>query len=376
MPTSSSSPGATSTADIRYVAKPASDTSLSADPPQDLYPHILYPEIEVNKSGLIAVGDGHKVYWEEVGNPSGVPALFLHGGPGGGCGARSRRFFDPAFYRIICLDQRGCGRSVPNASTDWQASIHENNTAKLVSDLEKIRVMLGVDKWGVVLGGSWGSTLTLAYAEAHPDVVSDIVLRGVFLFSPDEVDYLFQNGGTSSQNPEAWGLYTKFIQDTSDDWEAERTNFLGAYYKRMSGESEEIRNAAASAFVGYELSISKSFVDLERIKEVLSDATHLIPFALFEVVYMLNAGFMSRGQLLANVSRIVKAGHRVRIVHGRADYVCQPKAAYLLYKALKNHGCKDVTLEFVAGAGHSDSEPGIIDALIRATNGLKGDEKK
>ena len=119
-----------------------------------------------------------------------------------------------------------------------------------------------------------------------------------------------------------------------------------------------------------------SFVDLERIKEVLSDASHLIPFALFEVVYMLNAGFMSRGQLLANVSMIVKAGHRVRIVHGRADYVCQPKAAYLLYKALKNHGCKDVTLEFVAGAGHSDSEPGIIDALIRATNGLKGEETK
>lgn len=184
------------------------------------------------------------------------------------------------------------------------------------------------------------------------------------------MDYLFQNGGTSSQNPEAWEMYTKFIEDTSDDYDAERTNYLGAYYKRMSGTDDALRASAASAFVGYELSISKSFVDIERIKEVLSDARHLIPFALFEVVYMLNAGFMSRGQLLANVGRIVEAGHRVRIVHGRADYVCQPKAAYILYKALNKAGCKDVKLEFVAGAGHSDSEPGIIDALVRATNGL------
>ncbi|GMH58697.1 hypothetical protein TrST_g7235 [Triparma strigata] len=356
--------------DLAYIAAPASDEALQSDPPKDLYPTGLYPAIEPYNTGHLNVGDGHRVYYEQCGNPTGSPALFLHGGPGGGCGERSRRFFDPDVYRIVCLDQRGCGRSLPNAGGEWEKSIYENNTGKLVEDLEALRKFLEVEKWTVVLGGSWGSTLTLSYAIAYPGRMEDLILRGVFLFSPEEVDHLFQDGSTSSQNPEAWEMYAKYIEDTSHDFEAERTNFLGAYYKRMTGQDETVRRAAASAFVGYELSISKSFVDMKRIKEVLGDISHLIPFALFEVIYMLNAGFMSRGYLLANVNKIVEAGHRVRIVHGRADYVCQPKAAHTLYKALKAEGCKDVTLEFVAGAGHSDSEPGIIDALVRATNEL------
>jgi proline iminopeptidase len=303
------------------VAKPASDTSLSANPPQDLYPHSLFPTIEANKSGLLPVGDEHEIYWEEVGNQDGIPALFLHGGPGGGCGARSRRFFDPDIFRIICLDQRGCGRSIPNASSDWQKSIHENNTvswgevqndaslplfatphptfhrsrcslqAKLVEDLEKLRSMLGIEKWGVVLGGSWGSTLTLAYAEAHPKVISDIVLRGVFLFTPNEVDYLFQNGGTSSQNPEAWDMYTKYIQDTSEDFNAESTNFLGAYYKRMSSDDDEVRRAAASAFVGYELSISKVRKNKVECDGFSSNGTHVCLTASCN--FMTNSFFLS-----------------------------------------------------------------------------------
>ena len=302
---------------------------------------------EPYNTGHLNVGDGHRVYYEQCGNPTGSPALFLHGGPGGGCGERSRRFFDPDVYRIVCLDQRGCGRSLPNAGGEWEKSIYENNTGKLVEDLEALRNFLEVEKWTVVLGGSWGSTLTLSYAIAYPGSMEDLILRGVFLFSPEEVDHLFQvrkiklyvgilcrfapsknsltlrprrslrslglqDGSTSSQNPEAWEMYAKYIEDTSHDFEAERTNFLGAYYKRMTGQDETVRRAAASAFVGYELSISKSFVDMKRIKEVLGDISHLIPFALFEVIYMLNAGFMSRGYLLANVNKIVEAGHRVR----------------------------------------------------------------
>ncbi|GMH95737.1 hypothetical protein TL16_g13224 [Triparma laevis f. inornata] len=255
-------------ADTMYVSKPASDEGVQKDPPKDLYPEVLYPEIEPYNQGHLSVGDGHSVYYEQSGNPVGLPALFLHGGPGGGCGPRSRRFFDPSIYRIVCIDQRGCGRSLPNAGGDWEKSIYENNTGKLVEDLERLKEFLEVEKWRVVLGGSWGSTLTLSYAIAHPTSMSDLILRGVFLFSPEEVDHLFQNGGTSGQNPEAWEMYAKYIEDSSIDFEAERTNFLGAYYKRMTGEDERIRRKAASAFVGYELSISKSFVDMTRIKEV------------------------------------------------------------------------------------------------------------
>mmetsp|Transcript_8234 Transcript_8234/g.16490 ORF Transcript_8234/g.16490 Transcript_8234/m.16490 type:complete len:379 (-) Transcript_8234:83-1219(-) len=359
--------GQTLAADLSYIAQPASDfAEQSSSSPS--YPRTLYPPIEPNKSGHLEVGDGHNVYWEESGQGAGAPAaLFLHGGPGGGCSPRSRRFFDPTHYRIVCLDQRGCGRSTPNAADDWSASIYENNTSKLVSDLEKIRVFLGIARWSIVVGGSWGSTLALAYAETHPAAMSDILLRGVFLFSPDEVDYLFQNGGTSGQNPEAWEQYTRFIEDTSDNIAAERTNFLGAYFKRLKG-TDEMRKAAASAFVGYELSISKAFVDLDVIKDTLQEPGRLIPFALFEVVYMLNNGFMRRGQILDECHHIVNAGHRVSIVHGRADYVCQPKAAHQLYKALRKAGHTQVALEFVAGAGHSDTEPGLTDAMVRETD--------
>lgn len=221
-------------ADLAYIAKPASDFAQQSSDAAPSFPRTLYPEIEVNKSGHLEVGDGHKMYWEECGQGAGAPAaVFLHGGPGGGCSPRSRRFFDPSHYRIVCLDQRGCGRSTPNAADDWAASIHENNTSKLVEDLEKLREFLGVQRWSIVVGGSWGSTLALAYAESHPASMSDILLRGVFLFSPDEVDYLFQNGGTSGQNPEAWEQYTRFIEDTSDNIAAERTNYLGAYFKRL-----------------------------------------------------------------------------------------------------------------------------------------------
>ena len=185
-------------ADLRYVSPPSSDAAgIAASPLR--YPVDLYPEIEPYTTGLLDVGSGHSIYYEQSGKEDGIPALFLHGGPGGGCNPRSRRFFDPAVYRIVCLDQRGCGRSKPNAADDWEAALVDNNTAALVSDVEKIRETLGIEQWGLVLGGSWGSTLALALAQSHPATVRSLLLRGVFLFGPDEVDYLFSNGGTFGQ---------------------------------------------------------------------------------------------------------------------------------------------------------------------------------
>lgn len=358
-----------SKADLTYVSKPASDASNQINNPVT-YPQSMYPDIEPTKSGLLDVGDGHQLYYEECGNPDGVPAIFLHGGPGGGCDARSRTFFDPAFYKIIVFDQRGSGRSIPNASDDLSASLIGNTTPKLVSDIEAIREELGIDKWGVVLGGSWGSTLALAYAQAHPDKCRCLLLRGVFLFTPDEVGYLFCDGGTEGQNPAAWESYCQYIQDTSSDWDRERTNLLGAYWSRFQSEDAATREGAAAAFVGYELSISKTFVDPAIVEKYLATPSILIPFAVFEVHYMINAGFMKRGQLLDNVQCMADHKHRVSIVHGRNDYVCQPQAAWRLAKALKQAGCpdEDVELEFVSGAGHSDSEPGLADAMVRATD--------
>jgi len=301
--------------------------------------------------------------------------VFLHGGPGAGCDARSPLFFDPKFYRIIIFDQRGSGRSIPNASDDLESSLIGNTTPCLVEDMEELRVKLTIEKWGLILGGSWGSTLALSYARSHPDRCQCLVLRGVFLFGPDEVDYLFTNGGTSGQNPAAWDSYLQFLKDTSSDWERELINPLGAYWDRLTSSDEELRKAAAAAFVGYELSISKTFIDSNLIAKYLATPSILIPFAVMEVHYMINGGFLTRGQLLNGVEKKMKGyGHKVAIAHGRGDYVCRPIAAWRLTKALEKVGIP-VDLEFVAGAGHSDSEPGLVDAMVRATDRFRDDLK-
>jgi len=356
--------------DLRYVSQPASDAANQVANPAS-YPVGLYPELEAYESGLLDVGDGHSLYYDVSGNPEGVPAIFLHGGPGAGCSPRCRRFFDPRFYKIVIVDQRGSGNSVPNAADDLEASLVENTTPKLVGDIERLREHLGIDRWGLVLGGSWGSTLALAYAQSHADRCQALLLRGVFLFTPDEVDYLFCGGGTYGQNPQAWEDYTRFVRETSDDWAREQTNLLGAYWQRLTAGDTAMREAAAAAFVGYELSISKAFIDPAVISEYLGTPSILIPFAVMEVHYMLNGGFLRRGELLDNLGVMAQHRHAVRIVHGRADYVCQPQAAWRLSEGLKAAGCEDVALEFVAGAGHSDSEPGLVDAMVRASDGLK-----
>ena len=355
-------------ADLRYVSKPASDAAGQAANPAK-YPRQLYPEIEAHDSGMLPVGDGHSLYYDVSGNPDGVPCIFLHGGPGGGISPRSRRFFDPAFFRIVIFDQRGSGKSQPNAAEDLQGSLVENNTPKLVEDIEKLREHLKVDQWGMVLGGSWGSTLALAYAEAHPSKVRTLLLRGVFLFEPEEVDYLFAKGGTQGQHPAAWAAYCNYIRDTSDDYESERHNLLGAYWKRLTSDDAATRLAAASAFVGYELSISKTFVEDKIIRECLETPSQLVPFAVMEVSYMLNAGFMSRGQLIAEVGKLSSL-ERVCISHGRSDFVCQPVSAYRLSEALGKLKVP-CDLDFVAAAGHSDTEPGLVSSMITHSDGIR-----
>lgn len=356
-------------ADLRYVAPAASDESGQVRNPA-VYPTELYPEIEAFESGMLAVGDGHELYYDVSGNPEGVPAIFLHGGPGAGCSPRCRRFFDPSVFKIVILDQRGSGNSRPNAADDLEGSLVENTTPQLVEDIEKLREHLGVDRWGLVLGGSWGSTLALAYAQTHPARCSALLLRGVFLFTPDEVEYLFCNGGTFGQSPQAWEKYKQYIRDTSTDWARESTNLLGAYWQRLTSDDAEVRSAAAAAFVGYELSISKTYTDPAVLEEYMGTPSILIPFAVMEVHYMLNGGFLRRGQLLDNVGVMAEHGHSVAICHGRADYVCQPQAAWRLAEALRVVGVP-VDLEFVAGAGHSDSEPGLVDAMVRASDTFK-----
>jgi len=355
-------------ADLSYVSPPASDAAHQIDQPV-AFPRDLYPELEPFDEGFLDVGDGHQLYYDVSGNPEGIPAVFLHGGPGGGVSPRVRRFFDPAIYKIVIFDQRGSGKSIPNAANDLEASLVAQTTPKLVDDIDMLRSHLQIEKWGVVLGGSWGVVLALAYAETYPQHVDALLLRGVFLFGPDEVDYLFGSGGTYGQNPQAWETYSQYIEDTSEDWEREKRNLLGAYWERLTKKDDpKTREAAAAAFVGYELSISKTYIDPAVIEQYLGTPTLLIPFAVMEVHYMINAGFLKRGQLIDNVAKIKHC--KVSICHGRGDYVCQPQAAWRLAQALRKVGCPYVNLEYVSGAGHSDTEPGLVDAMVRASDQL------
>lgn len=309
------------------------------------------------------VGDGHALYVEQSGNPDGAPALFLHGGPGGGCAPRVRSFFDPAHYRIVLFDQRGAGQSIPNVGDDFDAAMHENNTPKLIADIERIRTHLGIERWPVVLGGSWGSTLALAYAQAHPDRVDALVLRGIFTFERDEVDGLFRNGRTADHYPAEWARYRDFAQSHRPG----EADLVQAYMSML--EDPALREEAAQEFVRFELSISKVHVDIDDIESQLADPARFMPFAACEIVYMLAEGYLETS-LLAPENLQKLAGMDIHIVHGRSDHVCIPKAAWRLVKGLEavGIGCE---LNFVAGAGHSDSEPGNAAALREATDALR-----
>ena len=310
----------------------------------------LYPAIEPYRTGRLKVTGPHELYYEESGNPAGKPVIFLHGGPGGGSDPKHRRFFDPATYRIINFDQRGCGQSTPHAS------LEENTTWDLVADIERIREHLQIDKW-MVFGGSWGSTLALAYAETHPERVTELVLRGIFMIRKQEIDWFYQRG-CSAIFPDLWEQYIAPIP------EEERGDLLHAFHKRLTSEDPAVRLAAARAWSVWEGSTVNLLPDPDTIHRFAADR-FAEAFARIECHYFVNKGFFQRdGQLLENVGRIRHIP--AVIIHGRYDVVCPIENAWDLHKAWP-----ESKLVIVPDAGHSMHEPGIARALVEATNAFR-----
>lgn len=309
----------------------------------------LYPEIEPYRQFDLPVGDGHTIHVEECGNPDGVPVLFVHGGPGGGSDARSRRFFDPDFWRIVLFDQRGCGRSTPFAETA------ANTTWHLVADMEAIRSKLGIERWAL-FGGSWGSTLALAYAEKHPERVTGLVLRGIFLARESEFDWFYYHGAPQIY-PEH---YPDFLAPVPA---SKRDDLIGAYEAMLHHPDGEVRERAAKAWSLWEARASMLVPDEEMIRK-FSEPEKAVPIARLEVHYFINRCFLEHDQLLRDIGRIRHLPGS--IVQGRYDMVCPPEAAWALHKAWP-----EAEFEWVADAGHSAIEPGITAALVRATDRLR-----
>ena len=308
----------------------------------------LFPEIEPYDSGHLRVDSVHSVYFEQCGNPEGKPAIFVHGGPGGGSSSVHRRFWDPAVYRIILFDQRGCGRSTPHAE------LRNNTTWDLVEDMERIRAHLGIERWQL-FGGSWGSTLALAYAQQVPERVTEMVLRGVFLLRRREIEWYYQEGA-SRIFPEAW---QKYLEPIPED---ERDDMVGAYYRRLTSSDRTERIQAARAWSMWEGSTSRLVPDPELIKRT-GDERFAEAFARIECHYFINGGFFQEdNQLLQNAHRIQHIP--TVIVQGRYDIVCPPESAYQLHQAHPNS-----TLIIAPKSGHSALEPEITTHLIAATTG-------
>jgi proline iminopeptidase len=310
----------------------------------------LYPAIKPYNTGFLPVSDGHELYFEESGNPKGKPAVFLHGGPGGGTDPKMRRFFDPKRYRIVLFDQRGSGKSRPHAG------LEANTTWDLVEDTERLRKHLGIEKW-LVFGGSWGSTLALAYAETHPDRVTELVLRGIFMLRRSELEWFYQNPqGAAQIYPDLWEEYVGEIP------EAERSDMMSAYYKRLTSPDPAVLNRAATAWSVWEGATSYLRINPEYVARFREDAAFAAAFARIECHYFVNKGFLkSDTQLLDEVGRIRHIPGV--IVQGRYDMVCPVRSAWDLHKAWP-----EADLRIVGEAGHSAFEPGITSELIAATD--------
>ncbi len=307
----------------------------------------LYPPLEPGRSGHLRVSELHEVYWEESGSPAGTPVVFVHGGPGGGASADDRRFFDPAAYRIVLFDQRGAGKSRPHAS------LEENTTWDLVADMERLRRHLGIERW-VVFGGSWGSTLSLAYAERHPERVRALVLRGIFLLRPHEIRWFYQEGA-SCIFPDAWEEYLAPIPP------AERGDLVAAYHRRLIGDDPAVRTEAARAWSRWEASTSKLEPD-PRLIERFGDESMADAFARIECHYFVNGGFFaSPDELLDGVDRIREIP--AVIVQGRYDVVCPITTAWDLHRRWP-----EADFLVVPDAGHSATETPTIDRLVTATD--------
>jgi len=309
----------------------------------------LYPPVEPHRYGHLAVGHGHEIYWEECGNPAGKPVVFLHGGPGAGCDARARRFFDPARYRIVLFDQRGCGRSRPHAS------LEHNTTWDLVADIEQLRELLGIGRWQV-FGGSWGSTLALAYAESHPACVTELVLRGIFLLRKRELDWFYEKGaGAGSMYPDFREQYLAAIP------EAEQDNMMQAFYRRLTGADRAAALAAARAWAIWEGSTSYLMLDADNVHK-WGEEEFALAVARIECHYFVNGGFLkAESQLLDDIGHIRHIP--AVIVQGRHDVVCPMMTAWDLHRVWP-----EADFRVVGDAGHSALEPGITDELVRATD--------
>jgi proline iminopeptidase len=306
----------------------------------------LYPPLEPFASDRLDVGDGHVLYVEQCGASDGIPALFLHGGPGAGCAASHRRFFDPARYRAVLFDQRGCGRSTP------YAGLAHNDTWALVADIERIREHLGIDRW-LVFGGSWGSTLALAYAETHPERVTALILRGIFLCRPQEIHWFYQEGA-NWVFPDYWRDFLAPIP------EPEQGDLLHAYHRRLTGDDEAARLAAAKAWSVWEGRCATLLPDA-GIREAFADPRMALSLARIECHYFVNRSFLRPNQLLAEAGRL--ADIPGVIIHGRYDLICPLRSARELHQAWPR-----ADLQVIPDAGHAAFEPGIARALVAATD--------
>jgi len=308
----------------------------------------LFPEIEPHAAGKLAVGTRHALYWEECGRRDGVPIVFLHGGPGGGCLPHHRRFFDPAYWRIVLFDQRGAGRSTPSAD------LVDNTTWHLVSDLERLRAHLGIERWAL-FGGSWGSTLALAYAQTHPERCLGLVLRGIFLATPGEIEWFMH--GMANFFPEAWRAFSHFLP------EAERDDLLANYYARLTDPDPAVHLPAAHAWDRYEGACSTLLPRTDPWATVENDTTALA-IARIEAHYFVHRAFFAEDELIGNL-------HRIRhlpatIIQGRYDVVCPPATAAELARSWP-----EAEFIVVPDAGHSVREPGITRELVAAVEALR-----
>lgn len=312
--------------------------------------HTLFPEIEPHRSGRLKVSDLHEIHWEECGNPEGKPVVCLHGGPGGGATPTMRRLHDPAAYRIVLFDQRGCGRSTPHAE------LRENTTWDLVADIERLREHLGIERWQVY-GGSWGSTLALAYAETHPERVSEMVLRGIFMLRRKELQWFYQEGA-SLIFPDLFESYRDLIP------EAEQGDLIAAYHRRLTGDDEALRLEAAQRWSAWEGGTLSLLPDPVRVA-TFAAPHHALAFARIECNYFMNSGwFEPEDQLLRNARRMKDIP--AVIVHGRYD-MCTPLFnAWDLKKVWP-----EADLRIVDDGGHAVTEPGLVAEMVAATERFK-----
>lgn len=306
----------------------------------------FYPEIKPYERHMLEVDPPHHLYVDESGNPDGIPVLFVHGGPGGGCGKYDRRFFDPEKYRIILFDQRGAGRSLPHAE------LENNTTQDLLADMETIRQHLGIEQW-VLFGGSWGSTLSLLYAEAYPERVLGLILRGIFLCRREDLLWFYQEGA-NRLFPDFW---EEFVHQIPED---ERGDMISAYYKQLIGENQIMQMSAAKNWAGWE-GKTATLKPCPDVVDSFTEPHRALALARIEAHYFVNNVFLESNQILRDAHKL--ANIPGVIVHGRYDVICPLDNAYLLHKAWPNS-----ELQIIREAGHASREPGIVDALVRATD--------